>query len=373
MTHPATTNQLRPWQEEGVGVPITGALTTKEALKLSGLDYKVEKISQMSAPQTVYLKDNETKEDARDSGGNKIKDVEKSENSDLFGIVNPAQVMTVRVDRDHLGLITNMSYLGTVGKTYKVMNNDEATEFFDSALGKDAACVNACGSLGRYGARFFMVAQMPDMLEVIPGDPIERHILLTTTHDGSGNIEARFITFRVANRAMIHMPGEVVKIRHTKNAMARLKLAHKVLLENEQYWDRAKRAYAYMAKRDVDTIRVRSFLEHLFPDIPEKDDDGKPLLDEFGDVVMKTSAQAAKSRDEIRALYEGKAPGSDLAGKTDWGLYNAVTTFVDHDRKRSKKQTGWKISRWEVSVFGPGADLREAAYRYLTSGYNLDS
>lgn len=364
-------NQLRPWQEEGIGVPVTGALTTKEALKLSGHDWTVEKVRMMTAPKIVYIKDDETGEDARDADGDKIKDVAHSENSDLFGIYNPSQCMTVRVDRDSAGNIVNQSYLGTVGVDYTVVDNADATEFFDGALGEGAACINGVGTLGRFGARIIMVAQMPEMLEVVPGDPIERHILLTNTHDGTGNVEARFITFRAANRAMIHMPGEVVKIRHTKNAKKRLGLAHKVLFENEQFWSRAKRAYAYMAKRDADTIRVREFLEALFPDIPEKDEKGKVVTDEFGDTVMKTSPQAQKARDEIRALYDGDAPGADVAGKTDWGLYNAVTSFVDHDRRLSKTQNKWRISRWEVSVFGPGADLREAAYRYLTKDYDL--
>ena len=368
--HPVTSS-LRPWQKEGVGTPITGAVNTRHALKLSGHDWLVEKVSMMSAPRIVFLRDEETDEDARDADGHKIKDVANSENADLFGLVNPAQVMTVRVHRDEQGDVTDFSYLGTVGRGYKVVQNHEAVEFFDEALGENAACVNACGVLGRYGARFFMVAQMPEMLEVLPGDPIERHILLTTTHDGSGNIEARFITYRPESGAMIHMPGEVVKIRHTKNAQKRLKLAHQVLSKNDQYWDRAKRAYRYMARRDADTLRVTEFLEHLFPDIQEKDDDGEPLFDKFGDPVMKTSPRAQKARDEIRALYEGEAPGSALAGKTDWGLYNAVTFFVDHERRRSKTQDKHRISRWEVSVFGPGADLREAAYRYLTRGYDL--
>jgi phage/plasmid-like protein (TIGR03299 family) len=361
MSKSAATSRLLPWQEKGVGVPITGALTTQEALKLSGHDWKVEKVHMMTAPQIVYLKDEKTGEDARDISGDKIKDVAKSENSDLFGIINPVQVMTVRVDRDESGLITNQSYLGTVGVGYKVVQNDEYCAFFDEALGKGAACINAVGTLGRFGARVFMVAKVPEMLEVLPGDPVERHILLTSTHDGTGNIEARFIAFREKNASMVHTPGEVVKIRHTKNAKKRLALAHKVLTKNEEYWARAKRAYAYMAKRDVDTIRVREFLEALFPDIVEKDDDGNE--------VKRTSPQAEKARAEILNLFEGGAPGADVAGKTDWGLYNAVSYFVDHERRLSKKQREWGISRWEISVFGQGSDLREHAYNWLTRTY----
>jgi phage/plasmid-like protein (TIGR03299 family) len=357
MSKPTTAHHMLPWQEKGVGVPIVGALTTKEALKISGHDWKVEKVSMMTSPRIVYLKDETTGEDARDANGDKIKDVVHCENHNLFGIMNPSQVMTVRVDTLPSGVV-KPSYLGTVGAGYKIVQNDEYCAFFDEALGKGAACINAVGTLGRYGARVFMVAKVPEMLEVLPGDPVDRYILLTTTHDGTGNIEARFIAYREQSGTMVHTPGEVVKIRHTKNAKNRLALAHMVLAKNDAYWARAKRAYAYMAKRDVNTLRVRAFLEALFPDIVEKDDDGKD--------VKRTSPQAEKARDEILGLFEGGAPGADVAGKTDWGLYNAVAYFVDHGRRVPKKQEEWKISRWEVSVFGPGADLRDAAFSWLT-------
>lgn len=341
------TTQRRPWEK--VGVPVSGRLTTGEALKITNNDWLVEKVSMMTSPQFVYVMDEATGEIARDAEGSKLIDRKRSENSDLFGIINPVQVMTVRVD--------TRSYLGTVGTGYKVVQNTEFCKFFDEALGRDAACINAVGTLGRFGARIFLVAQVPEMLEVVPGDPVERHILLTNTHDGTGNIEARFIAWRTESDTMVHGPGEVVKIRHTKNAQVHLKTAHTVLAKNEQYWERAKRAYAYMAKRDANTQRVREFLEAMFPDIVDYDDEGN-------EVERRTSAQAQKARDTIEELFN-VSPGASLAGKTDWGLYNAVAYFVDHDRRQSKGQGQWKISRWETSIFGAGAGLRERAFQWL--------
>lgn len=343
-----STTSMRPWEK--IGVPVTGRLTTGEALRITNNDWKVHKVTQQTAPRIVYLKDEETGEFALDELGCKIKDVGKSEHSDLFAITNPQMCMTVRED--------TRSYLGTVGVNYKVVQNDEAVAFFDEALGKNAACINAVGTLGRFGARMFIVAQVPEMLEVVPGDPIERHILLTTTHDGTGNIEARFITWRPASDSMVHTPGEVVKIRHTKNAKLHLKTAYQVLAKNEQFWDRAKRAYAYMAKRDVNDARCRAFLEAMFPDIIEYDDEGN-------EVERRTSPQALKARDEIKSLFKGEAPGAEKAGATDWGLYNSVAYFVDHQRRQGAKQREWKVSRWETSVFGPGANLRDRAYHWL--------
>lgn len=344
------TKLLRPWEREGVGIPVTGRLTTREALRITNNDWLVDKVTMMTAPKIQYVLDEKTKEPAVDGDGNKIVDRDKSENSDLFGIYNPVQVMTVRRDM--------RTYLGTVGTGYKVVQNTDFCDFFDEALGQDAACINAVGTLGRFGARIFLVAQVPEMLEVVPGDPVERHILLTNTHDGTGSIEARFIAWRRESDTMVHTPGEVVKIRHTKNAKKRLALAHTVLAKNKQYWERAKRAYAYMAKHDVNEQRMREFLEAMFPDIVEYDKDGN-------EIDRRTSPQAQAARDAIEALFKGEAPGADRAGQTAWGLYNAVAYFVDHDRKQSKQQREWKISRWETSVFGQGAGLRERAWAFL--------
>ena len=344
------TKTLRPWEREGVGVPVAGRLTTGEALAVTKHDYIVDKVRMMTSPRIDYVIDEGTGQPATDADGCKIVDRSTSQNSDLFGIYNPVQCMTVRRD--------TRSYLGTVGVDYKVVQNTEFCEFFDEALGQNAACINAVGTLGRFGARIFLVAQVPEMLEVVPGDPIERHILLTSTHDGSGNIEARFIAWREESNAMVHTPGEIVKIQHSKNAMKRLRLAPMVLAKNVEYWERAKRAYAYMAKTDVNSQQLREFLAAMFPDIIDRDEDGN-------EIDRRTSAQAQKARNEIEALFAGEAPGSSQAGRTAWGLYNAVAYFVDHDRRQSKKQREWQISRWETSVFGNGAALRERAYNYL--------
>lgn len=352
-----TTRIVKPWDRVGVSVPIEGRLRALDALRLTSQDWGVEKVSMVSKPNLVYETDPET--------GERIKDEEKSENVDLFGIDNPQMCMTVRVDRDSDGIITNRSYLGTVGKGYGVVQNLSAVEFFDDALGPDAACITAVGSLGKYGARFFMVASLPDMLEVVPGEPLEQHILFTNSHDGSSPVEAKFVAWNPNLNVMLRAPGGSVRLRHTKNVQKRVKTAHQVLHSNHQYWERAQRAFAYMARRDVTARRVDDFLAGLFPDIPEKDPEtGKPLVDSNGNTVMKTSPQAQRSRDALRDVFEE----NDLAlPHTDWGLFNAVAVFVDHRRNVAKSQRDSGISRWEISVFGAGEKLRNKAYTWLKS------
>ncbi len=329
-----TTKLTRPWEKIGVSVPIEGQLNTADALRLTNNNWTVDKVSMQTAPNMVRNEDGSI-------------DREASENSDLFKIANPQMCMTVRRD--------TRSYLGTVGKNYGVVQNAQAVEFFNEALGPDSACVTAVGSLGRYGARFFMIATLPKMLEILPGEPIERHILLTNTHDGTGAVEAMFIGWDQNRDLMIHAPGGKVALRHTKNAAKRLRTAHKILCKNDQFWERAQRAYAYMAKREVTKTRAEDFVSALFPDIVVKDDEGN-------EIERRTSPQALKKREHILGIFNDSAQGLP---QTDWGLYNSVATFIDHERRVSKSHTATGISRWELSVFGPGATLRENAYRWL--------
>jgi hypothetical protein len=113
-----------------------------------------------------------------------------------------------------------------------------------------------------------------------------------------------------------------------------------------------------MAKTDVSEQQMRSFLEAMFPDIIEYDKDGN-------EVERRTSPQALTSRTEIEALFKGDSEGVGSIGETAWDLYNAVAYYVDHSRRRSKKQREWGISRFETSIFGTGSDLREKAFHWL--------
>lgn len=324
-----------PWVKHGVRIEAAEArININLAAKLSGLDDVVVKVPQSTTPG---------KGDAP-----------------VGAIRNPEKWMTVstrEVEKDGQKTLACV-YHGTVGSRYQIVQNIEAFEFFNEALGENAACVEAAGRIGQYGARVFMIASMPEMLEIVPGDPVERHIMLTNTHDGSGNIEALFVNWRVLSNTGVQYTTQSqgrVRIRHTKNAKLHVKEAHKILAKNEEYWQRATRAYRYMAKRSTSVQRTQAFVEEMFPDIIERDETGAVI-------ETRTSHQALRSREQILALFEGGCPGMDKAGKTDWGLYNCVAYFVEHERHNGSKRAG----TWEVSTFGPGADLRARAYNWLS-------
>jgi phage/plasmid-like protein (TIGR03299 family) len=80
---------------------------------------------------------------------------------------------------------------------------------------------------------FFITAKLPSYIKVGYDDLIENYLFLTTSHDGSGSIIAAFTPVRIVcnntlNAALCNC-SNVIKIRHTANAIERLKEAHKVM------------------------------------------------------------------------------------------------------------------------------------------------
>ncbi|MBI3725379.1 DUF932 domain-containing protein [bacterium] len=301
----------RPWH--GLGIEVPGLMTTREALVAGGLDWTVSKRALMTADADALPVDSR------------------------FAIV-----------RDDTKAV-----LGSVGSDYTTVQNAEAISVFDEALGPANARVEAVGALGR-GERVFALARLHDgTFEPAPGDQVEPYFLMTTAHDGSGCVTLLFTTVRVVCQntltAAIRGARREIRVKHTQGVHEGLKLAPMILAESETYWSRLRETLAGMASRQADRERVRRFLSKLFPD----------YVDENGQVVPK--AHVLKLRETVEGLFDGGAIGADLAGRSDYALYNAVADYIDHHKTLRSGRT------WEWSVFGAGSVLRQRAFDLLTA------
>lgn len=315
----------KPWHRLGKAVP--GAMTVKEAFEKGGVDFEVE----------------------------------KQPFKTTSGIDCPEWMVTVRKD--------TKKPLGVVGKNYEVVQNRDVFKFFDIALsekveGEDGpAIIDTVGALGE-GERVFMMAGLPGEIEIANDDLVERYLLLTTSHDGSYSIKILFTPIRVVCANTLHaaMTGakSVVSIRHTKNVEASLEQAHRMLAESHKYWFRSLSAFRYMTTLEMSEEKVKSFLDTVFPARVKK---GETVTDPVtGEEIPVTAVgpKMQKIRDEIVRLYDGGAMGFDLAGHTAWGMWNAVTQWIDHARKSRTN-----IDLWENSVFGLGASIRQKSFDAL--------
>ena len=60
----------------------------------------------------------------------------------------------------------------------------------------------------------------------------------------------------------------------------------------------------------------------------------------------------------MQSLYEGQGRGAELeaAKGTTWGLLNAITEYVDHERRARSNEY-----RMDTAWFGQGAVLKQRA------------
>ena len=117
-----------------------------------------------------------------------------------------------------------------------------------------------------------------------------------------------------------------------------------------------------MAQLGVSTQDVRAFVADLVR--AEK----LSTIEQLNQAANADDATAKKPKDisetavyrEIVEAFES-GPGSDLAGSTVWGLYNAATHWIDHTRGRSEE------TRLAESWLGKGATLRRRASKLAES------
>ena len=92
----------------------------------------------------------------------------------------------------------------------------------------------------------------------------------------------------------------------------------------------------------------------------------KEALGFFMDVLCDTSPHDPipevlpnkRAMEKVQSLYEGKGRGADLlsARDTAWGLLNAVTEYVDHERRARSSEY-----RMDSAWFGQGAVIKQKA------------
>lgn len=319
----------KPWH--GLGTQVAKHMKPKEAIIEGGLNFKVGKY-EMTVPHEVMLDEN---------GAGTYRPV----------VYIPDRFAIMRLD--------TYAILGIVGSDYQEVQNEDAFEPFESLFGKDAACIETVGALDG-GKRIFAMAKRQNTVEILPGDPVEDYFLMTSSHDGTGSVTLLDTPIRVVCQntltAALKKARNMISVKHTKNVKQGLKKAQELLAQHKIYWEKVTEAYKYMASKEMNSEAVKLFLAHLFP--------GKRQVDEQGKFIGEDdpATRTQNMRDTIQRLFEGQATGANLAGKTRWGMFNAVTHWIDHERKGRNG-----LSAWENSVLGLGGQLRQEAFDLLVN------
>jgi phage/plasmid-like protein (TIGR03299 family) len=328
-----------PWH--GLGITIANAVTAAEAIKLAGLDWKVEKwrlMAQLGAKGT-----------------------------DGAALEVPNWFATVRTD-------TN-AVLGVVSSQYKVLQNVEAFAFMDQAIKEGAAMWETAGSL-QDGRRVWMLARIPQTVEVIKGDEVKPYALLCNGHDGGLAVHILPTTERVCcnntlNLALNLVGGKELVIRHSQSLKGKIEIAKRHLgIIGQRVGEFGKQARA-LARVSMKGTEVTGYVEKFFPTkVKPNFTDGAALLSQIvngkqdrssvvSDLLAGHYAETERITkrnqgilDQIITNYE-----NDPARGTAWGAYNAVSQYADHQKKYESADT-----RLNSAWFGAGNDLKQEAY-----------
>lgn len=301
------------WHKLGVVVP--NVLTSEEAIRLANLDWTVRK-------EPIYAKVGDT----------------------FYNV--PGQFSTVR-DSDNRPL-------GIVGNRYHVVQNREAFDFFDAVVGEKAAMYETAGSL-RNGQKVFITAKLPGHIRVTRDDVIEKYILLSLTHDGSGCIRmlpttVRTVCMNTLTAALRAGQNEGISIRHTRNATKKINEARVALgIAVEQFKRMEGTFKRLLALKLTDDDRKR-FVADLFP------------VNEDKEVSVRTT----NNREAVLKLMEtGRGQVGDVRG-TGYAALSAVTEYADWYRgTRVTKGQSEADLRADSILFGSGAALKHKALHLL--------
>lgn len=258
-------------------------------------------------------------------------------------VVETKSCATVRMDTGE--------HLGTVGKGYHVLQNADAMAFFQDWLEGGHAKLETLGSL-RGGKRVWIQARLneADPIEVVPGDAVKLFVLLANSHDGTMAVSTGFVGNRVVCENTLMMAiqtGKLLKVRHTVNAVQALDQIKDVInLANREFVATADQWKA-LARKGVTESSLRKYVRRVFNPIIVDGEEQDP--EKGGERVA----------DNVIKLYEENKYGTKLGGAdgTAWGAYNAVNSYLNHERGRSSD------NRQESLWFGQGAKLDRRALK----------
>jgi phage/plasmid-like protein (TIGR03299 family) len=238
--------------------------------------------------------------------------------------------------------------LGLVTNRYKLHQPKDVLDFFNVLMQSAGFKLEVAGAI-KGGKRIWALANTNKEACVLGDDAVRGYLLLSTSFDGSTATVGQFTSVRVVcNNTLSAADNEVApsrfNITHGREFDASL-MRDKLGLVVSGF-DGMMDKYRHLARQQVGVTFVKDFLTNLFPA------NFDPKTAEF---------KPSRGYNKVLELFEGKGMGADLqgAGGTRWGLLNAVTQYIDHDKGHNVD------SRMNNAWFGNGNRMKSEAESLL--------
>lgn len=298
-----------PWY--GVGTVLDGPASSREALVAAGLDWEVD-VQPLYVQAPVPAGDN--------AGGAAFVKV-------------PDKRAVIRRD--------TLDVLGVVGGNYKPFQNVDAFAFADALVDDGGLVFDSAGSY-RGLRRVFLVAKLPQTVEVLGEDPYDLYLFLVTSHDGTLAITAYVSHVRLActNMLGLSLREAVTKwtIRHTSSAEGRIAEAREALGMTFKADAAFQAEMEKLARVQVSDAAFREILQGILPDSARRDE-------KLARIVQVRNESPSIDTSYVRSGY---------------GALQAFSEWMDWGREVRSDE-----ARFQVSFDGYGARQRSRLYRAL--------
>lgn len=234
--------------------------------------------------------------------------------------------------------------LGVVGKSYTVLPNERAFDFFDAVVGEGKAIYESVGVL-RGGKEIFVVARLPDSQFWVGDDEFQGYVTLTNGHTGQHGVRVFLTMTRVVCANTLTMALRNVKrmvtLRHTARIESRLKNVPILLGIADKQFRATQEIFRQLAATPIPA---------------------PPMFTAYVDDVFPSAGASPNQRtlDHRDAIHGLMAHPHQQTGHEDtyYAAFQSVVQYADHGIPRYGDDPA---ERAEQALFGRGKALKARA------------
>lgn len=228
--------------------------------------------------------------------------------------------------------------LGTVGKLWTPVQNEEAAELGELLMQESGAHIYTMGAL-EGGRKVFMSFKLPEAMMVGGEDQIDLYLVIALAHDGTGSVQFMITNVRVVCRNTLDMAIRNARrkwsVRHTGDIKAKLEEVRAALELTTKYEDAFKKKAEAMVLDPFSDEEMQRLLKELIPD-PKSEKEGW---------VQRAEGQ----RTAIMSLFK-HADTCEFGRGTKWAAYNAVAEYTDwlrpgSDERKAREALGIGVNQ----------------------------
>lgn len=233
--------------------------------------------------------------------------------------------------------------LSVVSQRYKVVQPAEILEFYRDLTEQSGFELQTAGVL-KGGRKLWALAKTGQSTAIKGNDVTKGYVLLATACDGTLATTAQFTSIRVVcnNTLAVALDDSLGAVKVPHSTTFEPETVKRQLGISVSNWDAFMYRMKVLSERKVKHADAQDYFLRIFSD--------------------SNKAASAKPNEKAMAkalsMYDGQGRGAELSSSkgTALGLLNAVTEFVDHERRA--RNTDYRLdSAW----FGQGAAIKQKA------------